>query len=260
LLGKRTQDLIHPDCRESQAKRLKSIVARDPIPPSVESRFLQLDGTPIDVEVQGTAIEYDGTEAIHVSIRNITERKQMQDRVRQLAFYDPLTQLPNRRLLDDRLRQALTASKRRASFGALMFLDLDKLKPINDTHGHEAGDALLIDVAQRLNQCVRESDTVARLGGDEFVVMLTDLGANSGESASQAAAVAEKIRFVLAQPYALKSAPSSSSQSLVGCAASIGVILFGDKETDTEALLNRADRVMYQAKKAGGNSVVFEGA
>jgi diguanylate cyclase (GGDEF)-like protein len=209
--------------------------------------------------VQGTAIEFDGTEAIHVSIRNITERKQMQDHVRQLAFYDPLTRLPNRRLLDDRLSQTLTTSKRRASFGALMFLDLDKLKPINDLHGHEAGDALLIEVAERLNQCVRESDTVARLGGDEFVVMLTDLGTDPGEPASQAAVVAEKIRSVLAQPYALKAGPGSSPPSWVGCAASIGVILFGDKETDTETLLKRADMAMYQAKKAGGNSVVFEG-
>jgi diguanylate cyclase (GGDEF)-like protein len=93
----------------------------------------------------------------------------------QLAFYDPLTRLPSRRLLDDRLGQTLKASKRRASFGALMFLDPDKLEPINDAHGHKAGDALLIEVAQRLDQCVRESDTVALLGGDEFMVMLTDL-------------------------------------------------------------------------------------
>lgn len=259
LLGKRTQELIHPDHRESQSSRMKSIIAKESIPPMVESRFIQLDGTPIDVEVQGTAIEYDGTEAIHVSIRNITERKQMQDHVRQLAFYDPLTRLPNRRLLDDRLSQTLMASQRRASFGALMFLDLDKLKLINDLHGHEAGDALLIEVARRLNQCVRESDTVARLGGDEFVVMLTDLGIDPGEPASQAAVVGEKIRSVLAQPYALKTGPDSSPQSWVGCAASIGVILFGDKETDTETLLKRADMAMYQAKKAGGNSVVFEG-
>ncbi len=260
LLGKQTQDLIHPDHRQSQLARMKSIMAKDAIALSVESRFLQLDGTPIDVEVQGTAIEYDGTPAIHVSIRNITERKQMQDHVRQLAFYDPLTQLPNRRLLDDRLSQALTASKRRASFGALMFLDLDKLKPINDTHGHEAGDALLIEVAQRLSQCVRVSDTVARLGGDEFVVMLTDLGSDFTESVSQAGVVAEKIGSVLAEPYRLKIGEASSAQLVVDCAASIGVVLFGDTDTSPQTLLKRADLAMYQAKKAGGNWVVFEDA
>ena len=185
--------------------------------------FFSLTAPRLTFKCKARPIEYDGTEAIHVSIRNITERKQMQDHLRQLAFYDPLTRLPKRRLLDDRLSQTLTASQRRASFGALMFPDLDKLKPINDAHGHEAGDVLLIEVARRLNQCVRKSDTVARLGGDEFVVMLTDLGADRVESASQAAAVAEKIRSFLAQPYALRAGPAN-------------------------------------AQNAGGNSVVFEDA
>ena len=260
LLGKRTQTFIHPDYRESQSKRLSSILAKESMPPMVESRFLQLDGTPIDVEVQGTAIEYDGIPAIHVSIRNITERKQMQDRVHQLAFYDALTHLPNRRLLDDRLKQALAVNQRRARFGALMFLDLDKLKPINDTHGHEAGDALLIEVARRLSQCVRVGDTVARLGGDEFVVMLTDLGSDFTESVSQAGVVAEKIWSVLAEPYRLNIGEAASAQLVVDCAASIGVVLFGDTETSPKNLLKRADMAMYQAKKAGGNLVVFEDA
>jgi len=260
LLGKQTQDLIHPDHRQSQFARMKSIMAKEAIALSVESRFLQLDGTPIDVEVQGTAIEYDGTPAIHVSIRNIAERKQMQDHVRQLAFYDPLTQLPNRRLLYDRLSQALAISKRRVKFGALMFLDLDKLKPINDAHGHEAGDALLIEVAQRLSHGVRVSDTVARLGGDEFVVMLTDLNSDLTESVSQAAVVAEKLRSVLAEPYRLKVGETHSAQFVVDCATSIGVVLFGDTDTNPETLLKRADMAMYQAKKAGGNLVVFEDA
>ena len=260
LLGKQTQDLIHPDHRQSQLTRMKNIMAKDAIALSVESRFLQFDGTTIDVEVQGTAIDYDGAPAIHVSIRNITERKQMQDRVRQLAFYDPLTHLPNRRLLDDRLKQALAVNQRRARFGALMFLDLDKLKLINDTHGHEAGDALLIEVAQRLNQSVRVSDTVARLGGDEFVVMLTDLGSDSTESLLQAGVVAEKIWSVLAEPYKLKVGEAFAAKLVVDSAASIGVVLFGDTETSPQNLLKRADQAMYRAKKAGGNRVVFEDA
>ena len=260
LLGQQTQTFIHPDYRESQAKRLSSILAKESMPPMVESRFLQLDGTPIDVEVQGTAIEYDGTPAIHASIRNITERKHMQDHVRQLAFYDSLTQLPNRRLLDDRLKQALASNQRRVRFGALMFLDLDKLKPINDAHGHEAGDALLIEVAQRLSQCVRASDTVARLGGDEFVVMLTDLGSDFTESVSQARVVAEKIWSVIAEPYRLKIGEVFTAQLEVDCAASIGVVVFGDADISPQTLVNRADLAMYRAKKAGGNLVVFEDA
>lgn len=257
LLGKRTQDLIHPDHRESQFRRMHSIIAKETIAPSVESRFVRLDGTPIDVEVQGTSIVYDGTQAIHVSIRDITERKQMQDHVRQLAFYDPLTGLPNRRLLDDRLSQALVASKRRTSVGALMFMDLDKLKPINDTHGHEVGDALLIEVARRLGQCVRESDTVARLGGDEFVVMLTDLSLEVAGASAQAATVANQMCAALAQPYVLKTPGGGAGLTVVNSAVSIGLVLFGDSDTHPEALLQRADEAMYQAKKAGGNSVVF---
>ena len=184
----------------------------------------------------------------------------MQDRVRQLAFYDSLSHLPNRRLLDDRLKQALAVNQRRARFGALMFLDLDKLKLINDTHGHEAGDALLIEVAQRLNQSVRVSDTVARLGGDEFVVMLTDLGSDSTESLLQAGVVAEKIWSVLAEPYKLKVGEAFAAKLVVDSAASIGVVLFGDTETSPQNLLKRADQAMYRAKKAGGNRVVFEDA
>ncbi len=124
--------------------------------------------------------------------REITERKQMQDQVRQLAFYDPLTMLANRHLLNDRLSQAMAASKRKAFYGALMFLDLDNFKPINDIHGHTAGDLLLIEVAQRLQKCVREMDTVARFGGDEFIIVLSELTTDETESYKQAQLIAEK--------------------------------------------------------------------
>ncbi|MDO8448325.1 MAG: sensor domain-containing diguanylate cyclase [Rhodoferax sp.] len=259
LLAKFTSELIHPDFLEVQTARMKSIIANVPITPMVESRFLRLDGTPIDVEVQGTSIVYDGEPAIHVCIRNITERKQMQDQVRQLAFYDTLTKLPNRRLLNDRLSQALAASKRTACYGALMFLDLDKLKPLNDTHGHDVGDLLLIDVAERLRHCVRERDTVARFGGDEFVVMLAELDADKTESASQAALIAEKIREILAEPYVLAGRPAGNAAASVRfhCTASIGVALFVSHESSQEEVLMRADAAMYQAKKVGGNRVHF---
>jgi diguanylate cyclase (GGDEF)-like protein len=137
---------------------------------------------------------------------DIVERKRMEDQVRQLAFYDPLTHLPNRRLLNDRLSQALLASKRSAFYGALMFMDLDNFKALNDKHGHSAGDLLLVEVARRLKCCVREIDTVARFGGDEFVVLLGELALSPQESMAQAGVIAEKIRLALAEPYALNMA------------------------------------------------------
>ena len=259
LMLKFTHELIHPDHLEAQTARMKSITDQVALTPMVESKFLKLDGTPIDVEVQGTSIVYDGEPAIHVCIRNITERKQMQDQIRQLAFYDALTKLPNRRLLSDRLNQTLAASKRTACYGALMFLDLDKLKPLNDTHGHDVGDMLLVDVAERLRNCVRERDTVARFGGDEFVVMLSELDTDKAESASQAGAIAEKIRTILAEPYVLdiRRADQARASVTFHCTVSIGVALFVNHEAGHEDTLMRADTAMYRAKKAGGNRVLF---
>lgn len=195
----------------------------------------------------------------HGITREITERKQMQDQVRQLAFYDALTSLPNRRLLNDRLRQAMAASKRSGCYGALMFLDLDNFKPLNDTHGHVVGDLLLIEVANRLKSCVRETDTVARFGGDEFVVMLNDLNADKAESASQAEIVAEKIRKALSGIYLLNIKCDGKADATVEhhCSASIGVALFVNHEASQDDILKWADTAMYQAKEAGRNSIRF---
>jgi diguanylate cyclase (GGDEF)-like protein len=181
------------------------------------------------LEVRGTPLPGGGFVTIYT---DITERKQMEDQVRQLAFYDTLTELPNRRLLDDRLSQTMAASKRSGCHGALMFLDLDNFKPLNDTHGHEAGDLLLIEAAARLKSCVRETDTVARFGGDEFVVMLSDLNADKTESTSQAGMVAENIRFTLSAPYLLTIKHEGKADTTVEhhCTASIGVALFINHE------------------------------
>ncbi|MDP2155533.1 MAG: GGDEF domain-containing protein, partial [Sulfuricella sp.] len=186
-------------------------------------------------------------------------RKQMEDQVRQLAFYDTLTKLPNRRLLNDRLIQAMAASKRSGCYGAVMFLDLDNFKPLNDTHGHAVGDLLLIEVADRLKSCVREMDTVARFGGDEFVVMLSDLNADKDESTSQAEIVAEKIRIALSEPYLLIIKHEGKADTTVEhhCAASIGVALFFNHEASQDEILKWADTAMYQAKEAGGNQIEF---
>jgi diguanylate cyclase (GGDEF)-like protein/PAS domain S-box-containing protein len=186
-------------------------------------------------------------------------RLALQEQVQRMAYFDSLTQLPNRRLLDDRLSQALAASKRSALYGALMFLDLDNFKPLNDTHGHVAGDMLLTEVARRLTGFVRETDTVARLGGDEFVVLLNELHADRTTSTEQAGAVAEKIRLALAEPYRLTVALPGEPDTTVEhhCSASIGVVLFVNHLSSQADLMKWADAAMYQAKEAGRNRVQF---
>lgn len=179
--------------------------------------------------------------------------------VQHMAFFDALTQLPNRRLLNDRLSQAMADSKRSGLYGALMFLDLDHFKPLNDAHGHEAGDVLLIEVARRLKGCVRETDTVSRFGGDEFVVMLRALDADQAQSTLQAGLVAEKMLLELAKPYAItvprEGLPDTSVEHR--CTCSIGVALFRGHEVRETEILQHADMAMYDAKHAGRNSVHF---
>ncbi|WP_301103109.1 PAS domain S-box protein [Propionivibrio sp.] len=194
--------------------------------------------------------------------QDITERKQMEDQVRQLAFYDPLTKLPNRRLLKDRLSLTMAASTRTGCYGAVMFLDLDNFKPLNDSHGHEIGDLLLIEVAARMKSCVREMDTVARVGGDEFVVMISELVADRAESISQVSHIAEKIRIALAQPYLLVVKRDGKAETTVEhqCTASIGVVLFNSHDASQDDIINRADTAMYEAKEAGRNLIRFYAA
>ncbi|MFZ2524358.1 MAG: diguanylate cyclase [Candidatus Ferrigenium altingense] len=205
----------------------------------------------------------DGTIRHFVAImQDITERKQAEEQIRTLAFYDALTQLPNRRLLNDRLGQTMAASKRSGRYGALMFLDLDNFKPLNDTYGHGVGDLLLIEVAHRLTSCVRETDTVARFGGDEFVVMLSELETDKADSATHAGIVAEKIRVTLAEPYLLTCKQEGNAEAIIEhrCAASIGVALFINHEAGPEEVIKWADIAMYQAKEGGRNSIRFYAA
>jgi diguanylate cyclase (GGDEF)-like protein/PAS domain S-box-containing protein len=193
----------------------------------------------------------DGTLTHYVgSFFDITERKKAEDEINRLAFFDPLTGLPNRRLLLDRLQHALATSARSGRYGAIMFIDLDNFKIINDTEGHDCGDLLLVEVAQRLQSCVREGDTVARLGGDEFVVMLEDLAGQAEQAAAQAEDVGEKIRAVISRPCTVKECEFHST-------ASIGINLFADREDMAETLLKYADIAMYQAKGSGRNAVRF---
>lgn len=218
------------------------------------------DGGYVWVSISATPLFKDGRiTQVYTIFEDVTERHRMQQQVRQLAFNDELTKLPNRRLLTDRLSQTLTASKRSACYGALMFLDLDNFKPLNDSHGHEVGDLLLIEVAKRLKDCVREVDTVARFGGDEFVVMLVDLDTDQAQSRAQAHNVAEKIRLSLAEPYVLTCSQTGGTTIAIHhhCTASIGVTLFIHHKGTQVEFLHRADTAMYQAKEAGRNTVRF---
>jgi diguanylate cyclase (GGDEF)-like protein/PAS domain S-box-containing protein len=190
---------------------------------------------------------YSGALAMVV---DITERKQAEERVRELAFFDQLTALPNRTLLLDRLRQVAAASSRSGDYGALLFIDLDNFKTLNDTLGHHMGDLLLQQVARRLVKCVREGDTVARFGGDEFVVVLASVDANKEAAATKIEGVAEKILAALNQVYLLGDIAQRST-------ASIGVALFRGDAVSLDDLMKQADLAMYKSKGAGRNLVHF---
>jgi len=180
---------------------------------------------------------------------DITENKDAVAEIHRLAYYDPLTHLPNRRLLQDRLGQELAAAIRNGLHGAILFLDLDNFKTLNDTRGHDAGDRLLIEVAQRLRAAVREGDIVGRLGGDEFVVLLQDLSSDVEAAAIQTKQVGEKVLDALTRPY-------NFDDYEFQCSASIGIRLYRDQGT-VEELLRHADIAMYQAKTTGGKSLCF---
>lgn len=184
---------------------------------------------------------------------------QATDQLRNLAFYDALTLLPNRRLLNDRLTLALATSSRNRQYGALMFMDLDNFKSLNDQFGHAVGDTLLIEVARRISRCLREMDTVARFGGDEFVVLLGDLDADRALSVKLAQRVAEKIRASLSETYLLSCQQEGGAEITIEhhCTASIGVALFLNHEASQDDILHWADAMMYQAKKEGRNRIVF---
>jgi diguanylate cyclase (GGDEF)-like protein/PAS domain S-box-containing protein len=367
LVGRHTRDLIHPDYRAEQSARMTALIAKQAIKPMVESRFLRLDGSAFDVEVQGTSIVYEGQPAIHVALRDISERKLAKDKMKlaasvfsharegiaitdaetlivdvnqpfsaitgyardevlgtqpglfrrgphseiyfdalwqglreqghwsgeiwskrksgetfaelitisavtdtqgvvqnyvilsvditpmkayqkqleSLAHFDALTMLPNRLLLADRLRQAMSQSQRRKQALAVVFLDLDGFKAVNDEYGHSAGDELLVLVSQRMKGALRDGDTLARIGGDEFVAVLVDL-----DQAEDAEPVLERLLQAAADPVTLGNAE-------IHVSASMGIAVFPRDGTHTDLLLRRADQSMYQAKQAGRNRYRF---
>ena len=199
-----------------------------------------------------TAVKDDFGHITHYvgNFTDISERKASEEKIKSLAFYDTLTQLANRRLLAERLEHAIAIQARTGSYGALLFLDLDNFKLLNDTQGHGVGDELLIEVAHRLKASVRETDAVARLGGDEFIVLLEELDTAPDSAAVQVKTIAEKIVSALTEPYIL-------SSIIHNCSSSIGIVLFCDSDITADTVLSQADTAMYAAKKSGKNTYRF---
>lgn len=251
---------IHPEDRE-RIKQMFLDTVHTGIGYRAEFRFVLSNGDIRFMESCGGLIKSSKGEASCVVVvsHDITERIRAETEIRSLAFYDPLTKLPNRRLLEDRLIQAMDASERSRSYGALLFLDLDNFKPLNDVHGHDVGDLLLIEVGQRMTNCVRKVDSAARFGGDEFVVLLSGLDVDREESNSQAARVAEKVRATLAEPYLLKVKREGGEEGTVEhhCTVTIGAVLFSGHDTTKDDIFKCADLAMYQAKEDGRNCIRF---
>jgi len=200
--------------------------------------------------MSASLIDLDGVPCVLAVTRDISEAVAAEDEIRNLAFYDTLTSLPNRRLLLDRLQQALAACIRNPQKQGLLFVDLDNFKTWNDTLGHQTGDLLLKEVAVRLTACVREADTVARIGGDEFVVMLEDLSEISEDAAAKAKHIAEKISAAVNQPFQLGDRELHSTSS-------IGITVFGAQPESASEILQQAEIAMFQSKAAGRNTMLF---
>lgn len=248
--------IVHPDDKTHWQEHLLNHLHTDENPEVVELdyRLVRKQGETIWVThscrpIYGEAGEYLGR---RVTMRDISKHKAAEAEIQHLAYYDPLTGLPNRSLLNDRLRQALVASRRTSEYGVLMLLDLDHFKKINDTRGHDVGDRLLVQVAERLQNALRQDDTAARLGGDEFVVMVERLGDSELGAAHKAEHLATKLLAALRRPYPLEDgAPGYIST------ASFGLTLFQGQEPSVDLLFKQADVALYQAKGSGRNAIRF---
>jgi len=252
LYGKRRWELPHAGVTQTQWAAHRAQLEAHAVFQDFEMQRVRSDGTVQWASISGEPIfddqgQFTGYRGV---ARNITERKRAEAEIARLAFYDELTGLPNRRLLQDRLQQSMRQSVRDGKHSALLFLDLDNFKAINDSMGHDWGDHLLSQVSMRLSGCVRASDTVARLGGDEFVVVLQGLDGAPERAAAMAEVVAHKIIAALGQPYQLGGRTLYSTPS-------IGIALFQGQETPVSELLQHADLAMYQAKSRGRNTLCF---
>jgi diguanylate cyclase (GGDEF)-like protein len=219
---------------------------------NLEVQFKKKNGDPVWGEMSASMMEVDGVPCILSVTRDLTESKAAQDEIQNLAFYDSLTGLPNRRMLLDRLRmvqvQSAEAESKRSQ--ALLLVDLDNFKTLNDTLGHQTGDLILQQAARRIAGCAHEADTVARLGSDEFVVMLEDLSEVAEEAAAHAKAIGEKILVAVSQPYLVMDRECLST-------ASIGIVVFGNQRNNTDEIMQQVDIALHQAKAAGHSTMRF---
>ena len=239
LIGTSVLDIVHPDFREIVQKRVGQLKTESGTAPWIEEKFVRLDGSVIDVEVTAVSFTHNGRPAIQAIFKDIADRKQVEQRLERLALYDPLTGLPNRTLFFDRVSQLLALAKRNGYVLALLYMDLDRFKNVNDTLGHDVGDLLLKEASERMTSCTRKSDTVARMGGDEFIGICGRIAASE-----DAAVVARKILAVLSEPFHLK-----GHTCTIG--ASIGISLYPQDGEDAETLLAKADQAMYRIKEGG---------
>jgi len=246
----RTAEELNVWADPADRQRFVELLQRDGRCSNIEARFRRKDGELIWWLISASVIDLDGTPC-NISIRrDITERKQAEEKINYLAYFDQLTGLPNRTLLQDRLKQAMARSQRSGCYGALLLLDLDYFKTLNDTVGHDMGDLLLKQVAQRLTNCVRAEDTVARFGGDEFVVMLVNLSESLSETADLIELIGGKIRAAFIPPFDLKEISYRISPS-------IGASVFLGQNNEVDTLLKQADLAMYKAKETGRNTLRF---
>jgi diguanylate cyclase (GGDEF)-like protein/PAS domain S-box-containing protein len=252
MLDNTFMGITHPDDLEADLANMARLRAGDIREFTMEKRYVRKDGSTVWVSLSVSPTWEPGEASSHhiAVVQDITGRKLAEAEAHSLAFFDPLTKLPNRRLLMDRLQQSMAASGRSARHRALLFLDLDNFKTLNDTQGHEIGDRMLIKMSERLQSCVREIDTVSRLGGDEFIVLLEQLDEDIQEAANHARTVGEKILASLGQPFELE-------QIFHRGTVSIGITLFRGRDVPIDDLMKRADLAMYQAKGAGRNTLRF---
>lgn len=258
-VGQSFERFVHPDdlaaARAVHAQRLAGCADGR----ALVARALTRSGDERWFQVGGIAFDWQGRPATLNFVTDVTEQREVEERIRDLAFHDALTGLPNRRLFLDRLQLALAANARDRGHAAIVFLDLDNFKPLNDLHGHAVGDLLLIEVARRLTASLRGVDTASRFGGDEFVVLVSGLGQDPAFARRQAGVVAEKLRAVLAEPYRMNVVRDDGSAVVEHrCTATAGVVVFSRDDADPDALLDRADAAMYAAKQAGRNTVHVE--
>jgi len=230
--------------------RMIDIVNSGQVCRNMEAQFRKKNGDIFWGMMSASTMDVDGEPCVLTVTRDMSEAKMAETEIKRLAYYDPLTGLPNRRMLLERLQRALSYDRHNSRKRALLFVDVDNFKTLNDTLGHHIGDLLLQEVSRRITSCIRETDTAARIGGDEFVLMLEGLSESQEEAASQARQIAEKILARMAEPYALSARECISTSS-------IGITVFGYGRENGAQILQQADIAMYQAKAAGRNAIRF---